>query len=548
MKQNSEERISSIIGNRYLASDIEKSISLALRSPFVHLVSGKTEWDIFNQSLNWAVRDIKKHPIGILFQRLIKYGPLNPDDPVTLVSDGNTTLSDPECGLCVDFIYSHMINRFKAELAELLSIAPCVSLVQLLQKEGQLPEDAHLYLGETIQDPIGRRKGADGLIVKQNPITRSKQMICGIIEVKSINLDKKRILDSINRQITRMAGGIKLESKMWSSNEISLDHHKIIRIMVKPSTWKLSRELYSLKTNKGRKLVIPDSSSSTIPTLVEELSPNLWMITLSGAVELIEQAAYEMTFWYMSQVGKHVFEDRSKLPKGWEYMTPEEAGYNAIKMMLYYIPLRSVSTRQKLLATKLYNAYSFGYSHAKDSSEMLWPEDLPYDTERVINNWRDFQNAVAELFRKKPGVRRVFEEHTISGAKGKVKVDVLVEFGTGLFIVDQEIVIRVIIECKFWKRRIPLEKIYTLKGVVQEVGAAMGILVTAVGVQSGVNEYLNHAGNLHAVTFGQLCSATKNMHVVVCSDCGKQFLIMFAQKGQQAVCQDCFRKKRRFLF
>lgn len=82
-----------------------------------------------------------------------------------------------------------------------------------------------------------------------------------------------------------------------------------------------------------------------------------------------------MTFWYMSQVGTHVYKTKS-LPKGWEYMTSEQAGYNAIKMMLYYIPLRYITERQDRLATKLYNIYSFGYPLGVDSKEMLWPEDF----------------------------------------------------------------------------------------------------------------------------------------------------------------------------
>lgn len=58
-------------------------------------------------------------------------------------------------------------------------------------------------------------------------------------------------------------------------------------------------------------------------------------------------------------------------------MTPEEAGYNAIKMMLYYILLRYISPRQQHLAIKLYNVYCFNYPLGVDSKEMLWPQDFP---------------------------------------------------------------------------------------------------------------------------------------------------------------------------
>ncbi|GAH26564.1 unnamed protein product, partial [marine sediment metagenome] len=113
-----------------------------------------------------------------------------------------------------------------------------------------------------------------------------------------------------------------------------------------------------------------------IQTRIKKLLPNFWKIKLAWSQESLNQAAYEMTFWYMSQVGKHVFEKKS-LPKEWKYMTSEEAGYNAIKMMLYYMPLRYINERQTRLAIKLYNVYSFGYPLGQDSKDMLWPDDFP---------------------------------------------------------------------------------------------------------------------------------------------------------------------------
>ncbi|GAG95968.1 unnamed protein product, partial [marine sediment metagenome] len=141
-------------------------------------------------------------------------------------------------------------------------------------------------------------------------------------------------------------------------------------------TWKLSREWRSVENDNGRTIMLPDPSEPPVRTRVEELEPNVWKITLPWSQEALNQAAYEMTFWYMSQVGRHVYTEKN-MPKGWEYMMPEEAGYNAIKMMLYYIPLRYVSKRQERLAVRLYNVYCFGYPLGVDSKEMLWPEDFP---------------------------------------------------------------------------------------------------------------------------------------------------------------------------
>ena len=402
MNRPSNEEIALIIGNPALASTIHSSVASALKCPLVHLVGSKSVWDVFKRSLDAAIRDIEEHPRGKLFRRLIEYGPHNPDDPEALSSDDETTLSDIECGSCVEFIYSHMVNRFKGELAELLALDPCLTLIQRLQQDGHLPSGTHLYWGEMVQERYQTiiasgecntgwgsfKKGADGLLVEQIPIQQGKShnapKIHGVVEVKSMTRSKKKVIDQINRHIVRLCGGVKLGEKEWSPDDIHFAHFKntkkndsgLIRIIVLPSTWKLSRGWHSVKTDKGRKMVFPELSEPQIQTRIEELEPNLWNITLAWSQEALNQAAYEMTFWYMSQVGAHVY-TKKRLPKEWEYMTPEQAGYNAIKMMLYYILLCHISERQERLANRLYNVYCFGYPLGVDRKEMLWPEDFP---------------------------------------------------------------------------------------------------------------------------------------------------------------------------
>jgi hypothetical protein len=397
-----DKNIASIIGNQLLASAIHRSVTSALRSPFVHPVGGKTVWDIFKHSLDAAIRDIDEHRRGKLFRRLIEYGLLNADDHETLISDNGTALSDHECGSCVEFIYSHMVNRFKGELAELLALNPCIKLIRRLCQSGHLPSDIQLFWGETIQerrkikatteDDVVRwgnfTKGADGLIVKQVSSPRSKYSdmlkILGVVEVKSMNCPTRKLDDQINKHIIRLSGGVKLGKKEWIPSSLlfapskitNKDEAGLVRIKILPSTWKLSREWRSIKTDKGRMMVFPESFEPPMQTQVAELEPNFWKITLAWSQEALSQAAYEMTFWYMSHVGRHVY-TRKKLPKGWEFMTPEQAGRNAIKMMLYYILLRNISKRQQRLATRLYNVYCFGYPLGSDSNEMLWPEDFP---------------------------------------------------------------------------------------------------------------------------------------------------------------------------
>lgn len=374
-------KVDSIIHNRLLAVAICQSIEVGVINSHVHIM-GKTVWEVFKYSLDAAIRDIETHPRGNLFQRFLDYGPLNPDEPEKLTSDGKTFLSDPECGACIQFIFSHMVNRFKGELAELLTIAPCLELIEQLQGDGIWAKKVDLYLGDTLQERrsirVNKRrqwgeftKGADGLVVNiTNPRAQDRKVsICGVIEVKSMPRSEAQLQNQIERHLSRLDGGLKLEDEIWEKKEITLISP--VYIMVVPSNWKLSRECYY----RDGKLVYPKIDKPSCLTQTEKLAHNQWKITLDWSKEALEQAAYEMTYWYMSQVGAIIYKKKS-LPEGWENMSAEEAGYNAIKMMLYYAMLRYITPRQGRRATKLYNAYSFGYPLAMDAKEMLWPEDI----------------------------------------------------------------------------------------------------------------------------------------------------------------------------
>lgn len=392
MSDRTYDKIASIIGNSRLAKSIDTSISSGLKTSFFRLGSGKTIWDVFKKSLDSAIRDIENHPRGQLFKRLLEFGPHNPDEPEVLESDRKTTLSDPECGSCVEFIFSHMVNRFKGELAELLAIEPCIALVHKLQKEGRFSSPLRFYWGEMIRERRkvtkartgevswgGFTKGADGLIVAESRLSSSAkklQDIKAVCEVKSMRQSHRKLADQIIRHLLRLHGGIRLGEQEYPRYTIYFDNTNVLRIIVVPSAWRLSRQWKSVKNDRGRVIVLNDADTTPDENRVEEIGPKFWKITLGWSQEALEQAAYEMTFWYMSQVGKSIYAEKP-LPKGWEYMTPEGAGYNAIKEKLYYIPLRYISKRQERLAIKLYNVYCFGYPLGVDSKEMLWPEDFP---------------------------------------------------------------------------------------------------------------------------------------------------------------------------
>lgn len=110
VQKNIVKRIGTVVANQPLSEAIYRSIDSAIQCRWVHVTGDNAVWNIFERALDAAIRDIEEHPRGELFRRLIKYGPQSPDDPVVPISEERTRLSYPECGSCIEFIYSHMVN------------------------------------------------------------------------------------------------------------------------------------------------------------------------------------------------------------------------------------------------------------------------------------------------------------------------------------------------------------------------------------------------------------------------------------------------------
>ena len=114
-------------------------------------------------------------------------------------------------------------------------------------------------------------------------------------------------------------------------------------------------------------------------TRIIQVATDTWRITLAWSEEALTQAAYQLTLWYLAQVGTHVFVSEP-LPPEMDYMTPEKAGIDRIKYRLYVIGLRYISKRQTERAMRLYNHYAFGSPLAIDAkAEMIWSSDLPHN-------------------------------------------------------------------------------------------------------------------------------------------------------------------------
>ena len=376
-------RIAGPTGNPRLAADIAQVISQGLRNTSVQLVPGNDGWGVFNQSLTEATRDIARHPLGLLLQRLIKYGPLEEGAPLTVGTRERDTVSDEELGSCLEFVFSHMVNRFKGELAELLGIELCANVLHEAQAEGLVPPDARLWWGDVVRQRRrlavhsgrigwgGYARGADGLIVAMD----GSPGVHGIVEVKSMAVSNRRVHAQIDQHIARLDGGVRLLDQEFGPEAM---HGKcpsaMIRILVRPAKWKLGRQS-EWQDVGGRQVLVFPGHGDPPPTRadIQRTGSRTWDVTLAWSKEALAQSAYEMTFWYMGQVGKAVFTSDS--PSPWD-MNPDEAGRNSVKEALYHIGLRPMTDRQDRLWRRLYNVYSFGYVPGVDAKCMLWPEDF----------------------------------------------------------------------------------------------------------------------------------------------------------------------------
>jgi len=163
-----------------------------------------------------------------------------------------------------------------------------------------------------------------------------KVKIHGIVEIKSMRLSRRKILEQIDRHARRLAGGLELLKNKFPGEKVEIANPGLIKIMIIPSNWKLSREFHFEEDEDGTKnMVFPEPEHPGTDNEIKELEPGVFRITLSWSKEALEQA-------------------------------------------LYYMLLRGrfLSERKTRLAILLYNVYSFGYPLGIDSKKMLWPDHI----------------------------------------------------------------------------------------------------------------------------------------------------------------------------
>ncbi|MDY6511846.1 restriction endonuclease, partial [Acinetobacter faecalis] len=98
----------------------------------------------------------------------------------------------------------------------------------------------------------------------------------------------------------------------------------------------------------------------------------------------------------------------------------------------------------------------------------------------MTKEWFNFQEKIAEHFR---GLCVKAETNkTIKGVRTEHDLDVLV---TSQYLCTN---IKWVIEAKFWKTKVPKEKVFALRTIVDDIGADKGFIISESGFQAGALE------------------------------------------------------------
>ena len=384
-----------------LGRDVNQSLSLALEAGAVMPSAGQPV-DHLRHAIAEAIGDITSHARWDLFQRFLEHGPMDVEE-----TDSNSErLTQAETANVVSFIWGHTVNSFQGAIAELLAVEPCARILKKLQREGRLDQETRLYVGDAVMASRLRgfrfAKGADVhlLAVSDECAGRPTVAVLGVGEVKSYFCREEVLQRQLTKHIARARRGLRISGKDYSLDEIKVgrgSRREVIRIAVLPSKWTLPRGFGWRQEGETRALEVvrgspPEPADNIIP-----VSDTEWRVELRWSREALAAAAYEMTFWFMAQIGEVIY--RGGVPPEWSEMTPAEAGYNAAKEKLYYAirpyavkaeeskqPGAPKLTRKEVLemqrAIALYNSYGFGYALGMNfknrarKREMLWPQDL----------------------------------------------------------------------------------------------------------------------------------------------------------------------------
>jgi hypothetical protein len=120
---------------------------------------------------------------------------------------------------------------------------------------------------------------------------------------------------------------------------------------------------------------------------------------------------------------------------------------------------------------------------------------VPASPNMQPTDWKDLQIKVKEIYESLGCDAK--EDINVQGIRTKHQIDVFAVFNFG----GQ--VYRTIIECKYWNSRVKKGQVGTLLGVIADIGAEKGVIVSKKGFQSGAREFARYT-NISLVSYDEL--------------------------------------------
>jgi len=387
----------SILSNDVLATVLLDGLRACARRPWV-VMRNRNENEVVTSALDRAAKILGEHPHAHLLERLVQYGPLGEDDPMDLSTRADGPLTDHEAAQVLEVIFASMVNHFKGDLAEIVALPALVGFIESRLSAILRGGTVRLYLGECVRQRLPTQqaglglRGADALLIEEHQ--GGAPRVLGIVEIKSMPTSRARLLEQLLLHRDRLRLGVTLRDGSGQVRNLeSLQVDDTLLIALTPSTVRRSR-VYSWEVGRDGRSLAPDQHDDPIGRhdVSDRYVGGLWQVRIPASREVLEEAAYAMTYWCLGEIGRRLV-SKGRIV-GDPHFSQDVDGQNRTKHMLYCLGLRPLTDRHRFLAAKIYNIYAYSYPLAVDSTVMLWPDDFPIPSDGElgcaprIRDWR----------------------------------------------------------------------------------------------------------------------------------------------------------------
>lgn len=297
---------------------------------------------------------------------------------------------ESEVRWCIEYLYSHVVLKCQGLLAEFLAQQELAAWLSLEVAAHRLGPQVLLASGESLRVA---RPGSSGTLGDRGPdallmVERDTSLlIVGVVEIKSFPTTFRSVETQFGRHCSRLRHGFRLGKRTHAEDAI------------RPGWWDTNRGWQEGRSAEDwdRVLQVLVSPPRRLGSPPIECGPVRHRVDLPVCKKPLATTAFTLSVRFLEDIARQAFAAGSP----WPEMSPEEAGTNAVIEALYHIlhEDRPGSRHARLVATRLYNVYGFGYAAGGSTRDMLWVEDRgsPSQVKDVLEGaWTAYRRADLE--------------------------------------------------------------------------------------------------------------------------------------------------------